>query len=385
MDIPFQKSQFLKIAFDSLESQLTQFLQTADPKPDWIIFDYASHWLPPLADKLGISSAFFSLLNAATMAFLGPPEVLLTSQDNRKTTDDFTVVPEWVPFESNVAFRVHEVVKFVEGSNESGTSDLVRFGAAIDGSDLILMRTCVEFEPEWFELLRELYRKPVVSVGVLPPDLEGSELENGENWICVREWLEKQGVSSVVFVALGTEATLTQTEISELALGLEQCGLPFFWVLRTPPGSSGDKSIVLPKGFEERVRGRGMVHFGWVPQVEILSHSAIGGFLTHCGWNSVIEGLAFGRVLILFPVMNDQGLNARLLQGKEVGVEIPRDNKDGSFTSDSVVETVRFAMVGEGGESIRANAREMRRLFGDKNRNDHYVGSSVHCLLERKT
>ncbi|KAK2971875.1 hypothetical protein RJ640_000892 [Escallonia rubra] len=55
MDIPFQKSQFLKIAFDSLESQLTQFLQTADPKPDWIIFDYASHWLPPLADKLGIS------------------------------------------------------------------------------------------------------------------------------------------------------------------------------------------------------------------------------------------------------------------------------------------------------------------------------------------
>ncbi|KAK2997905.1 hypothetical protein RJ639_025414 [Escallonia herrerae] len=284
MDIPFQKSQFLKIAFDSLESPLTQFLQTADPKPDWIIFDYASHWLPPLADKLGISRAFFSLFNAATMAFIGPAEVLLTGEDNRKTADDFTVVPEWVPFESNVAFRVHEVVKFVEGSNESGTSDMVRFGAAINGSDLILMRTCVEFEPEWFELLRELYRKPVVSVGVLPPDLEGSELENGEKWVCVREWLDKQGVSSVVFVALGTEATLTQTELR-----------------------------------------------------------------------------------------------------KKVGVEIPRDNRDGSFTSDSVVDTVRFAMVGEEGESIRANAREMRRLFGDKNSNDHYVDSSVHCLLERKT
>ncbi|KAK2997906.1 hypothetical protein RJ639_025415 [Escallonia herrerae] len=274
MDIPFQKSQFLKIAFDSLESPLTQFLQTADPKPDWVIFDFASHWLPPLAAKLRISCAFFSLFNAATMAFLGPAEVLLAGQGNRKTADDFTVVPDWVPFESNVAFRVHEVMKYVDGSsgnNESGTSDPVRLGASIDGSGLVLIRACMEFEREWLELLCELYRKPVISVGILPPDLEGSELENGDKWVCIKEWLDKQG------------------------------------------------------------------------------------------------------------------LNARLLQGKKVGVEIPRDDRDGSFTSDSVAETVRFAMLSEEGDLIRANAREMRGLFGHKNRNDGYIDSFVHCLLERKT
>ncbi|MCD7469662.1 hypothetical protein HAX54_008811 [Datura stramonium] len=387
MDIPYQKAQFLKIAFDLLETPLTTFLENlSNPKPDWIVYDYASHWLPQIAEKLGISRAFFSLFTAATMAFFGPPWALLN--DERSIPEDYTVVPKWIPFETNVNYRLHEIKKNFEApAAESGTTDGARFGASIDESDVVLFRTCVEFEPEWFSLVSELFQKPVISIGVLPPSVVQDE-DSGSNdttWLGIKNWLDKQNQNSVVYVALGTEATICQKELNELALGLEKCGLPFFWVIRDQPRhKQEDLQIQLPDGYEDRVKNRGVIYRGWVPQTKILSHSCIGGFLTHCGWNSVIEGLCFGRVLIMFPVMNDQGLNTRLLQEKGVGVEIPRDEKDGSFTSDSVAEAVKFSVESEEGELLRTNARKVRGLFGDRNRNGGLIDDCVGYLMENR-
>ncbi|KAI3508977.1 hypothetical protein L1887_24000 [Cichorium endivia] len=384
MDIPHQKAQFLKIAFDLLESPLVAFLETAIPKPDWIIFDYASHWLPSIASKFGVSTAYFSLFTAATQAFLGPPSQLLNDKVRpRSTVEDFCRVPEWVPFDSNILYRPHEIMKYTEGAvgNESGVSDTLRFLLSIDGCDLVLFRTSVEFEPQWFALVCDLYQKAVLPVGILPPENnEFDDYENGNVELSdLTRWLDEQRVNSVIYVALGSEAVLSDAELTELALGLERSGLPFFWVIRK---SITESTQPLPDGFLSRVRGRGIVYAGWVPQVRILSHSAIGGFLTHCGWNSVIEGLAFGRVLICFPVMNDQGLNSRLLSGKKLGVEIPRNEKDGLFTSESVAESIRVAMVSEEGEVLRANATEMKRVFGDKSKNNHYIDACIRHLME---
>lgn len=277
------------------------------------------------------------------------------------------------------------MAKFFEGSegNESGTNDVERFAVSIRRSDVVLFRSCVEFEPEWFDVVRDFYdNKPVLALGFLPPQLVSTNDE--EEWRQIEGWLEDKRVDSVVYVALGTEATLSQDELAGLALGLERSGLPFFWVFRKPPGSTLDQLEMLPDGFVDRVMDRGRVYVDWAPQARILSHPAIGGFLTHCGWNSVIEGLSYGRVLILFPVMNDQGLNARLLAGKKLGVEIPRNEWDGTFTSDSVSDSVRLAMVSEEGETLRANAREAKFLFGDKDINERYVDSFVHYFVENR-
>lgn len=259
---------------------------------------------------------------------------------------------------------------------DSGTSDSLRFGLSVDGSDIVIFRSCVDFEPEWFDVVYQLYQKPVIPVGVLPAGEEG---ENDEEWMRIKEWLDLQKEKSLVYVALGTEAALTKNEAHALALGLEQCGLPFFWVL-----NRNYLLEMLPDGFCDRVGNRGMVYTKWAPQIKILSHKSVGGFLTHCGWNSVTEALGFGRVLILFPVMNDQGLNARLLQEKKVGVEIPRNERDGSFMSELVAETVRLAMVGEEGKTVRENARKIKDLFGDKSRSNSYIDSLVHHMKETR-
>ncbi|XP_059460895.1 UDP-glycosyltransferase 91C1 [Corylus avellana] len=379
-DVPFNKQNLLKRAFDLLYSQVAAFLEAS--RPDWIIYDYASHWLPELAARNGVSRAFFSLFHAAFMSFLGPPEALIDG-GSRSTAEDFTMVPKWVPFHSNVVYRLHEIAKNVESlsANESGTPDTVRFGTVIAESDVVAIRTSAEFEPDWLNLLVELYPIPVLPVGFLPPELRDGEEEKDGKWVYMKQWLDKQRVNSVVYVALGTEVTLTQQEVNELALGLEQSQLPFFWVLRDPSVSTQTE---FPTGFEDRVKGRGIVHVGWAPQAKILSHNSIGGFLTHCGWNSVIEALGFGRVLILLPFLNDQGINARLLHGKKLGVEIARNERDGSFTRDSIAESVKIAMVDDSGESLRGTTKEMKGLFGDMDTNDRLVDGFIHFLLENR-
>ncbi|KAF3619223.1 putative zeatin O-glucosyltransferase-like [Capsicum annuum] len=109
-----------------------------------------------------------------------------------------------------------------------------------------------------------------------------------------------QDVNSVIFVSFGSTTTLSQEQINELALGLEQSNHRFIWVLRK--GEKAEKlkeedvKIELPQGFEERVEGRGMV-VNWAPQLEILRHSSMGGFMSHCGWNSCIESISMNELV----------------------------------------------------------------------------------------
>ncbi|KAL6331250.1 hypothetical protein AAG906_009678 [Vitis piasezkii] len=134
-------------------------------------------------------------------------------------------------------------------------------------------------------------------------------------------------------------------------------------------------------GFEARVSGRGLVWVGWDPQKRIMAHPSIGGFLTHCGWSSVTEALGSGRVLILFPgACSDQGLMARLLVGKQVGLEIPRNEQDGSFTSDSVSESIRRVMVEEEGEQLKRNAWAMKEIFGNVQLQNKYLDEFTRVL-----
>nr|ADJ67198.1 hypothetical protein [Jatropha curcas] len=129
MDIPTNKIPYLKIAYDGLKEPLFQFLKTS--APDWIIYDFAAYWLPPITSDLGISSAFFSIFSAWTMAFLASSSsAMINGDDERTRPEDFTVPPKWVPFPSKVAYRIHEAKRAFEHFevNDSGLSDMYRLG-----------------------------------------------------------------------------------------------------------------------------------------------------------------------------------------------------------------------------------------------------------------
>ncbi|XP_059650913.1 putative UDP-rhamnose:rhamnosyltransferase 1 [Cornus florida] len=385
LDVRGDQIQYLKIAIDGLETEFTRFLHNSVP-PDWIIHDFLHYWLPPLAAKLNISCAHFSIINAWFIAFLGPSSTLIQVSHPRTEPEHFTVPPEWVPFPTKVAYRLHET-PWITGSfepNELGVSDMYRLGMTFFGCDAFFIRHCDEFEPQWLNLLREIHQKPVIPVGLMPPSVQDRGEEINEAWVSISELLGKQKEGSVVYVALGSEVTLSQQQLTELALGLELSGLPFFWALRKPPGSDESDSVELPGGFEERTKDRGVVWTGWAPQLRVLGHDSVGGFLTHCGWSSIIEGLNFGLPLIMLPFFVDQGLNARVFEEKKVGIEILRDERDGSFTRNSVAESVRLVMVDGEGSIYRDNAWEMKKIFGDKEGQDRHIESFVEYLENHK-
>ncbi|KAK2977860.1 hypothetical protein RJ640_003911 [Escallonia rubra] len=383
IDLPYDMVQYLKIAYDLMQDSMAKFLENSTP--DWLFYDFAPYWLGPIAAKLNIHTAFFSIMTAACLGFLGPTSLLKGEGDDQRKPEEYTLAPDWVPFPTTVKFRLYEVMRIVDSitGNESDVTDMYRFGAGIEGCDVLALRSCSEFEPEWLRVLELLHGKPVIPVGQLPPapydDGDGDGDKEGA-WTGMEEWLGKQAKGSVIYVAFGSEAKPTQDELTEIALGLELSGLPFFWVLRTKRGTSDTELIELPDGFEKRMEQRGVVCTSWAPQLKILSHDSVGGFLTHSGWSSVVEAVVLERALILLTFLADQGLNARLLEEKKMAYPIPRDERDGSFTRDSVAESLRLVMVEEEGKIYRDMVKEMSGLFGDKTRQDRYVDNLLSRL-----
>ncbi|XP_022879673.1 putative UDP-rhamnose:rhamnosyltransferase 1 [Olea europaea var. sylvestris] len=377
MDIRNEDIPYLKKAFDGMETELTRFLENS--LPDWVLYDFAPHWLPPVAARLEISRAFFMIINAWFLAFFGPSEILINGSDERKKAEEFMIPPKWVRFETKVAYRRYEANWIVASNqkNDSGVSDIYRGGNVIHGSEVIFIRHCNEFEPDWLKLLEELHHKPVIPVGLMPPQVEE---DDSQSWVSIKTWLDDQNIQSVVYVALGSEVTPSQDQIYELALGLELSDVPFFWALRKPSGSDDSYSEILPDGFEERVKGRGMVWKSWAPQLKILSHDSVGAFLTHCGWSSFIEGLSFGHPLIALPFLADQGLNARIIADKQVGIEVPKNEEDGSYTKNNVSDSIKLVMVANEGKQFRDKAKEMSEIFGNKKLHDSYIDNFIKFL-----
>ncbi|KAL6277364.1 hypothetical protein ACE6H2_020965 [Prunus campanulata] len=300
IDIPQNKVMKLKKAYDALQQPLTHFLQSSNP--DWLLFDFVPYWAPTTARNLGIPCAFFSIFIGACLAFAGPtsPE---KCPDDRKNPEDYTVSPKWIPFPSNVAFHLFEVHRIYDQSmvgDETNVSDVYRFTEGMKNCDVIAVRSCIEFEPEWLCLLQDIHRKTVLPVGQLPT----TNNDENDQWGSISKWLDMQLKGSVVYVAFGSEAMPSQEEITTIARG----------------------------------------------------------------------------PLVLLTMSNDQGLNARLLEERKIGYSIPRDEKDGSFTSDWVAESLKLVIEMDEGKIYRDKAKELKPLFGDRKKQDMYVHNFLEYL-----
>ncbi|KAL3689227.1 hypothetical protein R1sor_015536 [Riccia sorocarpa] len=190
---------------------------------------------------------------------------------------------------------------------------------------------------------------------------------NEERYPCLK-FLDGQAHSSVLFVAFGSTWQLAPEQMQEIAFGLEGSEQPFLCVLqsaaKTAQYPTGDVFDIIPPDCISRTKGHGLFVQGWVPQLQILGHPAVGGFLSHCGQNSVLESLSMGVPLLTWPLLVDQMMNARFVVGEiQAGLEITRDPHDESLVDRKEVETkVRALFQSEEGKQARNNALRIREL-----------------------
>ncbi|XWS55594.1 hypothetical protein CRYUN_Cryun09bG0014100 [Craigia yunnanensis] len=123
-------------------------------------------------------------------------------------------------------------------------------------------------------------------------------------------WLDSQPSKSVVFVSFGSIVSFTHDQMLEFWHGLVNSGKPFLWVLRPNSIIGEDDPGNILMDFEERTKDKGLI-VSWTPQEEVLAHPAVGGFLTHCGWNSTLESIYAGVPMICWPAIADQQVNSR--------------------------------------------------------------------------
>ncbi|XP_021741034.1 zeatin O-glucosyltransferase-like [Chenopodium quinoa] len=261
-------------------------------------------------------------------------------------------VPECIP--SNEGCLTPKVFNFIVNQQL-----LLGFEAGI------LYNTSRLIEGRFVQLLERLSINPETkhfSVGPLNPVEKESK---NDSHICL-QWLNKQEAGSVIYISFGSTTSMTDEQITELAIGLERSGQKFIWVLRRADtadifSSNEVRNPLLPEGYEGRLKNRGMVVRDWVPQLQILAHPSIGGFMSHCGWNSCMESISMGVPMAAWPMHSDQPRNAVLVtEVLKIGTLV-RDwaNRADLVTSDTIENALNRMMTSEEGKEMRKRAAEL--------------------------
>lgn len=183
----------------------------------------------------------------------------------------------------------------------------------------------------------------------------GLSLFKPDTGSCLK-WLETKQDHSVVYVSFGSIADLPKEQMKEIARSLINCKCSFLWVVRETEQSK------LPQDFtSELTEEKGLI-VSWCNQLEVLSHRAVGGFVTHGGWNSTLEALSLGVPMVVMPRWTDQTTNAKLIADLwRIGVRVKSDG-NGVVTREEVTARVNDVMQGESGREIRRNAVRWKEM-----------------------
>ncbi|XP_019165666.1 PREDICTED: anthocyanidin 3-O-glucosyltransferase 2-like [Ipomoea nil] len=322
----YMNSGLLSEARDYCVNEL--ITQKSRPRLAGFVIDIFYTRVMDLADEFGVPTYVFYVVGAA---MLGLAFHFQSLKDQHHGTleefikEDYVNIPTYLN-----PFPVKLLPSFVLNTTD-GVLDWARQFRRAKG---IIPNTFFDLEPYAFQFLSK--DKTIPPIYPLGPVLNLNTPQESHNQIF--KWLDDQPASSVVFLCFGSGCAFPEPQVKEIAYALERSGQRFLWALRKLPSpGSGSLAVteytnleeVLPEGFLERTKSIGKV-LGWAPQSAILAHPSVGGFVSHCGWNSVLESSWFGVPMATWPMIAEQQANAfQVVREIGMGVEIKIDYRTG--------------------------------------------------------
>ncbi|XP_038973599.1 UDP-glycosyltransferase 88F3-like [Phoenix dactylifera] len=354
----------LRQATTHLRPVLTSLSETSAVRA--LVVDFFCTEALDVAAEVGLPSyIFFSSGAASLAAFLYFPILHSATPGSLK---DLGIAP--INFPGLRPIPASDMPARLQDRNDESYKRFLFLFERLPRFDGILINTFESLEPRAVKALKDgicLPDRPMPPTYCIGPLIaEGKPSEKHE---CIT-WLDSQPKASVVFLCFGSRGSFAAEQLKETATGLERSGQRFLWVVRAPqngdqtakppgPRLEADLEAILPVGFLERTKDRGLVVKSWAPQVEVLAHEAVGAFVTHCGWNSTLEGVCAGVPLIAWPLYAEQRMNKVMLV-QDMGLAVAVEGYDKELVrAEEVEKKVRWVMESEGGSELRKRAAAM--------------------------
>ncbi|XP_037426899.1 UDP-glycosyltransferase 90A1-like [Triticum dicoccoides] len=348
-----------------LQPQLEASLAAMEPPASLLVADAFLYWTNASAATLGVPkasflgiSAFAQVMRELRVSHDPVPALLHAGVDGDGNPATFTV-PEF----PHIKLTLEDLMAPLgDPSSAAPMMELHgKLAKAIEESHGLIVNTFQGLEKPYMEFWNNHYRPRAWAVGPLclsqPASSSPGAAGARPSWM---EWLDEKAAAGrgVLYVAFGTLAAIPEVQLKEVADGLERAEVDFIWAVRP-------ENVHLGAGFEERTKGRGLVVREWVDQLGILQHQSVRGFLSHCGWNSVLESVAAAVPLAAWPMQADQPLNAVFaVHELKIAVRVHTSDRTmrGPVTSEEISRVVRELMLGEAGTEAAKNVAELSVL-----------------------
>ncbi|XP_022762349.1 scopoletin glucosyltransferase-like [Durio zibethinus] len=362
--------KFIKAVVSLLQQPLEQILE--DCRPNCLVADAVFPWATEVARKLGIPRLVFHGTSYFTLSVF---DSLLRYEPQKNVTSDYEPfevpgIPDKIEMTrlqqpDELRERVDDEIKKL--MYQALESEITSYG--------VIMNSFQELEPAYVEHYRKVMGRKTWCIGPLSLCNRNTEDKSQRGNTASIDpvecfsWLDSKKHNSVLYICFGSLSCFSAAQLYEIAKGLEASGQDFIWVVEKKMNKE-DKEKWLPEGFEERMEGKGLIIRGWAPQVLILDHEAVGGFMTHCGWNSTMESITAGVPMVTWPLSNEQFYNEKLVTlilkvGIGVGAQEWSDwmvEKKLLVTKENIAKAVTQLMVGEEANDIRNRASALKEM-----------------------
>lgn len=330
--------------------------------PNCVVADMFFPWATDSAAKFGIprlvfhGMSFFSLCAYEVMRLYEPYK-------NTSFDSELFVLPN---FPGEIKMTRLQVGSFFRKDDVEAK----RFWEEIHESEVrsygVVVNSFHELEKDYADHYVKKFGRRAWAIGPLSlcnKDKEKKRYSGGkeDEHECLK-WLDTKATGSVVYVCFGSMTKFPDSQFREIALGLEASGKEFMWVVGK---REKNEEEWVPEGFEDRTKEKGVIIRGWAPQALILEHEAIGAFVTHCGWNSTLEGVVAGVPMITWPVGAEQFYNEKLvIEVLKIGVPVGARkwsnfvaDEDCCIKWDAVEKAVKRVLAEEEAEGMRKRAK----------------------------